>query len=303
MATHNNRLTETASSKTKDLDTYNVKNIIGLMNEEDKTVAESVEQALPQIQIAIEKIIGVMEKGGRLFYLGAGSSGRMGILDASECPPTFGVDSELVVGMIAGGDEAIRWAVENAEDDRDAGRKDVLRKMTSDDALVGIAASGTTPYVVAGVEAAYEMGAVTIGISCNEGTPLSNVAQVGIEIKTGPEVLAGSTRLKAGTAQKMVLNMISTTTMIKLGKVYGNRMVNMQATNQKLRERAVDIVRGVTEVDHEEARDMIDKANGDTRAAILMIMYEVDAEAAFTALTEASGHFRNAMHVIEKDRR
>lgn len=294
-------MTEQASDKTKNLDTYDVKEIIGLMNDEDKTVAEAVEQSLPQIQAVIEAIINVMEKGGNLYYIGAGSSGRMGILDASECPPTFGVDPELVVGMIAGGDEAIRWSVEDAEDDRGAGREDVLEVVTTDDAVVGIAASGTTPYVLAGIEAANEIGAVTAGISCNKGTPLSDTAQFGIEIKTGPEVLAGSTRLKAGTSQKMVLNMISTATMIKLGKAYGNMMVNMQATNHKLRERAVDIVQGATDVDHEKARDMIDQAAGDTRAAILMIMYGIDAETAFAALTQANGHFRNAMHMIEKD--
>lgn len=303
MAAHNDRMTEKASTKTKDLDTYEVKNIIGLMNREDKTVAESVEQALPRIQTAIEKIIDVMEKGGRLFYIGAGSSGRMGILDASECPPTFGVDPELVIGMIAGGDEAIRWSIEDAEDDREAGKNDVIQEVKAGDAVVGIAASGTTPYVLGGIEAAHEMGAVTVGISCNEGTPLSDAVQVGIEIKTGPEVLAGSTRLKAGTAQKMVLNMISTTTMIKLGKAYGNLMVNMQATNQKLRNRAVDIVCSATDVNHEKAQDMIDKANGDTRAAILMIMYDINVETALTALEHVNGHFRNAMYRIEKDGR
>src|SRR5699024_11465590 len=186
-------MTEKASTKTKDLDTYEVKNIIGLMNREDKTVAESVEQALPRIQTAIEKIIDAMEKGGRLFYIGAGSSGRMGILDASECPPTFGVDPELVIGMIAGGDEAIRWSIEDAEDDREAGKNDVIQEVKAGDAVVGIAARGTTPYVLGGIEAAHEMGAVTGGNSCHEGTPLSDAIPDGRQTRKAPVVETGQT--------------------------------------------------------------------------------------------------------------
>lgn len=294
------KATEQIAARARDLDTYSISDITKLMNEADKTVAESVDDALPEIQVVIEEIVNVMEKGGKLYYIGAGSSGRMGILDASECPPTFGVDSDLVVGMIAGGDEAIRWSIEDAEDSQDAGREEIVKRVTSDDAVIGIAASGTTPYVLAGVKAANEIGAFTAGISCNEGTPLSQVAQCKIEVISGPEILAGSTRLKAGTAQKMVLNMISTTTMIKLGKAYGNMMVNMKATNHKLRERAVGIVKDATEVSEEKARETIDKANGDTRAAILMILYKVRFDEAFAALTEANEHFRDAMHLIEK---
>lgn len=291
--------TEQVSQKTKDLDTYQVRDIIEVMNEEDQTVAQSVEQSLPEIEMAIERIVVAMKDGGKLYYIGAGTSGRLGVLDASECPPTFGVDSGLVTGLIAGGDAAIRSSIENAEDDKDAGRQDVAERVTSQDAVVGIAASGTTPYVLGGVEAANANGALTVGISCNNDTPLSEAAQFAIELLVGPEILTGSTRLKAGTAQKMVLNMISTTAMIKLGKVYGNLMVNMQATNQKLRERAIGIVRDAANVSDETARVMTDRANGDVRAAILMIKYQIGFEEAVSALNTANGHFRDAMHGVE----
>lgn len=291
--------TEKVSLKTKDLDTHQVGDIIKMMNDEDKTVANSVEDALPNIEIAIGKIVEVMKAGGKLYYIGAGTSGRLGILDASECPPTFGVDSDLVTGMIAGGETAIRSSIENAEDDEEAGRKDIAERITAQDAVVGIAASGATPYVIGAMGAANDRGAVTVGLSCNHHTPLSQAAQYAIEVPVGPEILTGSTRLKAGTAQKMVLNMISTTAMIKLGKVYGNLMVNMKATNQKLRRRAVGIVRNATGVNDESAKEMTDKANGDARIAILMIKYQISLEKATHALKTSNGHFREAMHVIE----
>lgn len=297
---NNESQTEQASANTPDLDTYAVRDIIGFMNEADKTVAQAVERALPQIEAAIENIVDAMKNGGKLYYIGAGTSGRLGILDASECPPTFGVDSDLVTGVIAGGEQAIQTSIEDAEDDQQAGRQDVAERVTSRDAVVGIAASGTTPYVLGAIEAANAIGAVTAGISCNQNTPLSDVAQSPIALLSGPEILAGSTRLKAGTAEKMVLNMISTTVMIKLGKVYGNLMVNLQATNKKLRKRAVDIVQQAADVDKERAQEVTDIAGGDVRAAILMIKYTIGYDQAIAALQEANGHFREAMHIVEK---
>lgn len=296
----NNRITEQELEQTEELDIYEVEKIINLMNKEDKTVAYSVERVLPQIETVIHQVIAKMKNGGKLYYVGAGSSGRMGILDASECPPTFGVNPDLVVGIIAGGDQAIRWAIENAEDDKEAGKADILQTITENDALIGITASGITPYVLGAVEAANEIGAMTAGISCNQHTLLSEAAQYKIEVQTGPEILTGSTRLKAGTAQKFVLNMITTATMIKLGKVYGNQMVNMQATNEKLRVRAVQIVQSITNVNEQEAQVVLNEARGDTRAAILMIMYQVPAQTAVDTLTSSDGHFRKAVDELGK---
>ncbi len=292
-------LTEQSGMNRENLDTSSVEEIIELMNKEDMTVAETVNRALPDITAAVEAIVRVMEKGGRLFYMGAGTSGRLGILDASECPPTFGVDEELVQGMIAGGATAIQSAIENAEDDEEAGRLEVIEKVTSHDAVVGIAASGRTPYVIGGIKAANHLGALTVGISCNSSAPLSAYSRHPIEVPVGPEVVTGSTRLKAGTAQKMVLNMISTTAMIKLGKVYGSLMVNVQATNQKLRERVVRIVMDATDVDEKQARLMTKAAHGDARIAILMIQYRISYDAARAALDQSNGHFRKAMASLE----
>lgn len=294
----NKRTTEQGLEQSKELDTYEVNTIIKLMNQEDKTVAYAVEKVLPDIEMVICKVVDRMRNGGRLYYIGAGSSGRMGILDASECPPTFGVDADLVTGIIAGGDRAIRWAIEDAEDNKEAGKEDILQTITKEDIVIGITASGITPYVIGAIEAANEIGALTTGVSCNQHTLLSEVAQYKVEIQTGPEILTGSTRLKAGTAQKLVLNMITTTTMIKLGKVYGNQMVNMQATNEKLRIRAAEIVQNITNVSDKEAERMLNEAEGDTRVAILMIMYEVSSEEASAALKSANQHFRQAVDLL-----
>lgn len=291
--------TEQVYQKSQDLDTRDVGEIIKLMNDEDETVARSVKRALPQIKLAIEKIVEVMKKGGKLYYIGAGTSGRLGILDASECPPTFGVDDDLVTGLIAGGEPALKHAIEDAEDDEEAGKQEVAEKLTSADAIVGIASSGSTPYVLGGMKAAKGIGAVTVGLSCNTDTPLSGMVTYPIEVPVGPEILAGSTRLKAGTAQKMVLNMISTTTMIKLGKVYGNLMVNVKATNQKLRRRVVEIVSRATGVDEERAKAFTNEAKGDARAAILMIRFQVDYQTAIQALEASNGHFRKALNRLE----
>ncbi|WP_246314119.1 N-acetylmuramic acid 6-phosphate etherase [Paenibacillus foliorum] len=292
--------TEQRNEKSVHLDQLSVRETVELMNQEDHTVAVSVQAALPQITSAIEAIVQVMKKGGRIFYIGAGSSGRLGVLDASECPPTFGVDPGLVVGLIAGGERAITRSIENAEDDYEAGRRELTDKVTSSDAVVGIAASGTTQYVIGALREANRIGALTVALSCNSDTPISAVAQYPIEVPVGPEIVTGSTRLKAGTATKMVLNMITTAVMIQLGKVYGNLMVNVQATNMKLKDRVVRIVREATGVTEETAGIMSDHAKGDARAAILMLKYQISYEEAIRGLQEANGHFGNAFIRLAK---
>ncbi|SFL36992.1 N-acetylmuramic acid 6-phosphate etherase [Paenibacillus sp. 1_12] len=294
-------ITEQRNEKTGQLDKMNVLDIIQIMNAEDQTVALSVQQALPQIGKAIEAIVEVMNKGGRLFYIGAGTSGRLGILDASECPPTFGVNRELVTGIIAGGPAAIMTAIENAEDDAEAGAREIEACLTVDDALVGIAASGNTPFVIGAIHRARAMGACTASISCNNNAQLSAAAEYAIEVPVGPEVVTGSTRLKAGTATKLVLNMITTTVMIKLGKVYGNLMVNVQATNEKLRDRVIRIVGEATGVDHEKAAAYTQQADGEARVAILMIKFAVDANRALAVLEQCNGHFGDAVRILEQE--
>jgi len=287
-------LTEKKNEHTRNLDRLSVSEVVDLMNKEDETVALSVREALPQITAAIEQIAAALQRGGRLIYIGAGTSGRLGILDASECPPTFGVSSDLVQGIIAGGDHAIRHAIENAEDDAEAGRRDVSATVTAQDAVVGIAASGRTPYVIAAIDEARRIGAVTASISCNKDTLLSAAAEFPIEVPVGPEMLTGSTRLKAGTAQKMVLNMISTASMIRLGKVHDNLMVNVQATNFKLRQRVINIIIDATGVDEATAAAYCEQAEGDARIAILMLRYSADKAAVQSVLAKANDHFGEA---------
>jgi N-acetylmuramic acid 6-phosphate etherase len=228
------------------------------INNEDKTVPLAVEKQLPQIEALVDEIVANVQLGGRLFYLGAGTSGRLGIVDASECPPTFGVEQGLVIGIIAGGDGAIRKAVEFAEDDREQGWKDLeTYAINASDVVVGITASGTTPYVLGVIEKCNQQGIATGGISCNPNSPLGQLAKFAIEVDTGPEFVTGSTRMKAGTAQKLVLNMITTATMIRLGKVKGNRMVDMQLTNQKLIERGSRMIMDVKGLDYETAKTLL----------------------------------------------
>ncbi|MCR8633002.1 N-acetylmuramic acid 6-phosphate etherase [Paenibacillus radicis (ex Xue et al. 2023)] len=293
-------ITEQRNEKSVHLDQLSVRETVELMNQEDQTVALSVQTALPQISSAIEAIVQAVKTGGRIFYIGAGSSGRLGVLDASECPPTFGVDPGLVVGLIAGGEKAITRSIENAEDDYEAGRRELANKVTSKDAVVGIAASGSTQYVVGALQEANRIGALTVAISCNSNTLISAEAQYRIEVPVGPEIVTGSTRLKAGTATKMVLNMISTAVMIQLGKVYGNLMVNVQATNIKLKDRVVRIVREATGASEETACTIADQAKGDARAAILMIKYQISYEEARKELEEANDHFGHAFISLAK---
>ncbi|WP_253701318.1 N-acetylmuramic acid 6-phosphate etherase [Bacillus sp. FJAT-29814] len=293
-------LTEMRNKDSENLHQLSTLEIIRLMNQEDQKVALVVEQALPQIRDAIDVAVNALQQGGRLFYMGAGTSGRLGILDASECPPTFGVPHELVNGIIAGGEKAIRYAIEDAEDNQEAGKAAVDSLVTEKDVLIGIASSGRTPYVLGAINRANERGIPTVGISCNNGSELSELAKFPIEVPVGPEVVTGSTRLKAGTAQKMVLNMISTAAMIKLGKVYKNLMVNVQATNEKLRNRSLSIIQDITGVDEVTAKTMNDRANGNTRAAILMILFLVDYETALNALKQNNDHFPNALAELQK---
>ena len=294
--------TEQRNERSLQLDRLSTLEIVQIMNSEDRKVADAVERAIPDIVQAIDPIVEALGNGGRLFYVGAGTSGRLGILDASECPPTFGVSPDLVQGIIAGGEQALVRAVENAEDDGEQGARDIRERVTAKDAVVGISASGGTNYVLGAIGEANRIGAVTVGISCNAGTPLSRTAQYGIEVPVGPEVVTGSTRLKAGTAQKMVLNMISTTAMIKLGKVYGNLMVNVQATNRKLRDRVIRIICDATDVDPDTARQYCGAANGDARIAILMIKFGISRMQAEEVLAGERHHFGNAMRRLTERR-
>ena len=245
-----------------------VKDLLVNINREDETVATAVNKCIPQIEALVSQIVPKMRDGGRLFYIGAGTSGRLGIVDASECPPTFGVSHEKVIGLIAGGDRAIRKAVEFAEDDENQGWKDLSNyKITTQDTVIGIAASGSTPYVIGTVRDARMKGCLTGCITCNPNTELSKQAEYPIEILVGPEFVTGSTRMKAGTAQKMALNMISTATMIQLGHVVGNKMVDMQLSNHKLEKRAIQMLMDKLNIDAEVAKSLL-KEHGSVRDAI-----------------------------------
>lgn len=251
-----------------DLEKMSVSQLLENINKEDQTVAHAVQKVIPKIEPLVTIIVGKMEDGGRLFYLGAGTSGRLGVLDASECPPTFGVPDDWVIGLIAGGDQAIRKAVEHAEDDVNLAWQDLLKyKINKNDIVIGIAASGTTPYVVQGLDDAQKNGIVTGCITCNFESPLAKVADFPIEVIVGPEFVTGSSRMKAGTAQKMILNMISTAVMIQLGRVKGNKMVDMKLSNDKLWDRGTKMIQNTLEVSYEEARSLLQK-HGSVRAAI-----------------------------------
>ena len=269
------------------------------INNEDKKVALAVEKELVKIAEAIDGIVSGMQKGGRLIYIGAGTSGRLGILDASECPPTYGVSEELVQGIIAGGTEAIFRAKEGAEDSKELAIEDLKSKnITENDTIVGLAASGRTPYVIGGLEYANKIGALTVSITCNANSEVAKVSKVSIAPVVGAEVVTGSTRMKAGTAQKLVLNMLSTGTMIKLGKVYGNLMVDVRATNKKLVERAKKIVCEATGVDREVAEKVLKETNYDVKLSILMILTGLDINEAKEKLTQNKGYIAKAMETI-----
>jgi N-acetylmuramic acid 6-phosphate etherase len=270
--------------------------IARLMNGEDATVAGAVAARLPEIAAAIDALAERMARGGRLVYAGAGTAGRLGVLDASECPPTFNTDPSRVVGLIAGGPQAVVTSVEGAEDSRALARADLEPLgLTPDDTVVGISASGRTPYAIGAVEHARARRCLTIGLACNSGSPLAAAAEHGIEIVVGPELLTGSTRLKAGTAQKLVLNMLSTITMIRLGKTYGNLMVDVRASNDKLRARSHRIVALATGAADEEIERALAATDGEVKNAILTILADVDGPTAARLLEESHGHLRAAL--------
>jgi N-acetylmuramic acid 6-phosphate etherase len=292
--------TEQVSETWPDLDLLSVNELVGAMNTDSVTVAAAIESCVPAITQAIEGVVERMRRGGRLIYVGAGTAGRMGILDASEIPPTFGTSPSLVIGIIAGGPRAIQAALENAEDDAFAGAGSLAELgITRDDSVVGISASGRTPFVVGALEAAKAAGALTVGFACNANSAIGQVAEIAIETVVGPEILTGSTRLKAGTAQKLVLNMISTISMVKLGKVHGNLMVDMKATNEKLRARSERTVMLATGADAETAARALAGAGGWVKAAILMILTDLDAVSATSALDRHTGVLRDALREVQ----
>lgn len=289
--------TERRNPATADIDTRSTSEVLALMNDEDARVPGAVRAALPQIERVVEEIVARWRRGGRLLYFGAGTSGRLGVLDASECPPTFSSPPEQVQGFIAGGDAALRRAVERAEDDPDAGAADVAHAgVSEDDVAVGIAASGTTPYVIGALRAARSRGAFAVSLTCSAGSPVAFEADVAIEVLVGPEVITGSTRLKAGTAQKLVLNMLTTASMIRAGKVYGNLMVDLYASNAKLVRRAKRIVAAVTGLPEPETIAFLEATRYRAKPAILMALSGCTAEEAEQRLDAAGGLLRAALN-------
>ncbi|MEU8922144.1 N-acetylmuramic acid 6-phosphate etherase [Kitasatospora sp. NPDC048545] len=270
--------------------------LLRLMNAEDRTVPAAVAAQVEQIAAVVDAVAGRLARGGRLVYAGAGTAGRLGVLDAAECPPTFGTDPALVVALIAGGRTAVTEAVEGAEDRPELAGADVAAlALTPADILVGVSASGRTPYAVAAVRAARATGALTVALACNPDSALAAAADLAVEVEVGPEVLAGSTRLKAGTAQKLVLNMLSTAVMVRLGRTYGNLMVDVRATNAKLRERARRIVAEATGADEEAVRRALTATDGRAKDAVLLLLADVDAATASRLLTAADGRLREAL--------
>jgi len=288
-------LTEARNPATANLDQLSTLDLLQTMHNADRDVLTAVERELPHIVQAVDAIVARLDNGGRLFYAGAGTSGRLGVLDASECPPTYNTPPELVQGLIAGGDVALRRSVERAEDDASQGQRDLeAHAFSGKDVLVGIAASGRTPYVLGGLDYARNLGAATIGLSCVPNSQVAQRAEVAITPATGPEVVTGSTRMKAGTATKLVLNMLSTASLVRLGYVYGNLMVNVQPTNVKLRDRAARIIATLTDLSHEKAAALLDEA-GSVKTAIVMQRLGLSRAEAETKLQTAKGRLRTAL--------
>lgn len=288
-------LTEQANPASTSIDSLPTEAMLSVINAEDRRVADSVEKEIPRIALAVDGIVAAMQKRGRLFYIGAGTSGRLGVLDAAECPPTYSVPYELVQGIIAGGEGALSKATEATEDDPAMGERDlVARGFTAADVLVGIAASGRTPYVLGAIRKARELGALTVGISCTPGSELSAAVQIPIEPLPGPEVVAGSTRMKAGTATKLVLNMLSTAAMIRLGHVYGNLMVNVQPKNEKLVDRAARIIAQAANIEYSRAAELL-KETGSVKTSIVMAKRNVGKSEAERLLQSAGGRVRAAL--------
>lgn len=291
-----NMTTETRNESTINLDKMSAFEIASVMNKEDENVIQAIRNSLNSIAMAIEYCTNSLQKGGRIVYMGAGTSGRLGLLDAVECPPTFGVSHDLVIGLLAGGSSAFIKAVEGAEDSKTLGEDDLKGiNLNSNDVLIGLAASGRTPYVIYGMKYAREIGCKTICIVCNENSEMSKVSDIAIELIVGPEVLTGSTRLKAGSAQKMALNMISTGAMVGMGKVYKNLMVDVMQTNEKLVSRAQNIVMEATEANREIAMKALSESQGKVKVAIVMILLNCSAQQAEEKLNKAKGHIRDAI--------
>ncbi|ODG91828.1 MULTISPECIES: N-acetylmuramic acid 6-phosphate etherase [Bacillaceae] len=291
-----NLTTETRNEKTMNLDEMSIEEFLTVMNEEDAKVSAAVRNEIPNISKAVEKIVTAFKSGGRLIYIGAGTSGRIGLLDAVECPPTFGTSPEEVVGLIAGGEKAFIKAVEGAEDSEELATHDLKEiKLNKNDIVVGIAASGRTPYVIGGLKYAKEIGASTVAVSCNKGSKIGQEAEIAIEVVNGPEVLTGSTRLKAGTSQKLVCNMLSTASMVGIGKVYGNLMVDVQSTNVKLVERSKRIVMEATSCTYEIAEEYLTNSNQSPKVAIVMILTGFSYEQAIEQLKKSEGFVRKAI--------
>ena len=291
-----NMSTETRNQNTMNLDIMTPLEVVTVMNQEDAKVPAAITPALPNIAQCVSWAIESIEAGGRIIYMGAGTSGRLGVLDAVECPPTFGVAPEVVVGLIAGGEKAFVKAVEGAEDSRELGRQDLIDiNLQKRDIVIGIAASGRTPYVLGGLAYAKEVGCHTVGISCNPGSAVGAAGELAIEVVPGPECLTGSTRLKSGTCQKLILNMISTATMVGCGKAYQNLMVDVMQTNEKLVVRAQNIVMEATGCDRETAAEKIALADGNAKTAITMILADCVVTEARARLAKARGHVREAI--------
>ena len=279
-------MTEQVNDRSKDIETQSIREILRYMNDENRKITDAIEQCIPEIEKVTAGVVQAFEKGGRLIYLGAGTSGRLGVLDASECPPTFGVSPEMVVGLIAGGDYALRNAIEGAEDDE-------TLELVKEDVVIGISASGRTPYVAAGLAYANEVGCFTGAISNSPNALISNIASVGIEAITGPEVVTGSTRMKAGTAQKIILNMITTTAMIQVGKIFKGYMVDVQPTNLKLKQRATNILSKITNLSPEDARRVLEENDFDLKVAIISQIHHISAQEAERLLQE------NQMNIVK----
>ncbi|ODT79798.1 MAG: N-acetylmuramic acid 6-phosphate etherase [Pelagibacterium sp. SCN 64-44] len=289
-------VSEGRNPSTMGIDQMVTRDILTTINAEDGTVAGAVEKVIPAIAEAVDAIVAAFNRGGRLIYMGAGTSGRLGVLDASECPPTFGVPYGMVVGLIAGGPDALMRAAEGAEDSGPAGAADLKAiDLTEKDVVVGIAVSGRTPYVIGGLNYAREIGAVTAALSCNPASAIAGIADIAISPVVGPEVLTGSTRMKSGTAQKLVLNMLTTASMIRIGKTYQNLMVDLHASNKKLLARAVRIVMQATECSAPEAEAALEKTHNDVKLAILVQLTGLDVEAARATLQSAGGFLRRAI--------
>lgn len=289
-------ITEQRNPNSMNVDSLSALEIVQLMNEEDKQVPLAIEKCLPQIAQAVERIVAAFQQGGRLVYIGAGTSGRLGVLDASECPPTFGVPPEMVKGIIAGGERALRHPIEGAEDSKAQAVVDLQTiQFSSKDVLVGIAASGRTPYVIGALEYAKSLGSVTVSIASNPNSAMANIVDIAIDTVVGPEVLTGSSRLKSGTAQKLVLNMLTTASMILMGKCYQNLMVDVQASNEKLKARAIRIVMQATDCDKALAEETLKQADQNAKLAIMMILSGLDRAQAEALLEKHHGKLQLAL--------